>query len=233
MQHSDKVGELAKALAAAQGSMQGAKRDANNPFFNKMYADLAACWEACRTALSENGLAVIQTIRSEFDDQGEHLFVDTMLAHESGEWVKDSCEAPVAKPDAQGYGSAITYFRRYALSALVGIAPEDDDGEAATGRNNGEQVATRKARTPKPKAEKGTPPPDDTPQHVALLRQSFKNYCQHRAKHENRDLAGVLEEEKHFMFERYSIKTADDASEKLAGEMIDYFDSEVDKMEGR
>lgn len=124
---SESIAALAAALAKAQGEMQGAVKDSENPFFSSKYADLASVWDACRAALSKNGLAVIQMPRS--DENG--IEVETVLAHSSGEWMSETLRMPVVKTDAQKVGSAITYARRYALAAFVGVAPEDDDGNAA------------------------------------------------------------------------------------------------------
>jgi hypothetical protein len=128
---SPTVGELAKALARAQGVMRPAKKERSNPFFKSSYADLATLWETARSALSDNGMAVIQS--TEFAD-GE-MFIVTVLLHESGEWVRGRYRLKPVKDDPQSVGSAITYARRYALSAMVGITSEDedDDGNAATG----------------------------------------------------------------------------------------------------
>jgi hypothetical protein len=127
---SPSLAALAAALAKAQGQMSAAKKDALNPHFKSKYADLASIWDACRDVLSANGLAVIQRVGAAADS----VCVTTMLVHSSGEWVKDTCVMPVAQRTPQGVGSAITYARRYALSALVGVAAEDDDGNAASGR---------------------------------------------------------------------------------------------------
>ncbi len=122
------IGALAKALSLAQGVMSGAKKDRENPAFRSKYADLAAVWDACREALSKNGLAIIQTT----EPQGlEGVCVVTTLIHESGEWVRGRLFMPVTKRDAHGFGSAITYARRFALAAVAGISPEDDDANGA------------------------------------------------------------------------------------------------------
>src|SRR5271166_65459 len=85
MEHSQSLNELASALAKAQGKITGALKDSANPFFKSKYADLAACWDACRDALSENGLAVMQP--AEVDDQGVAV-ITTLLVHASGQWVR-------------------------------------------------------------------------------------------------------------------------------------------------
>lgn len=130
MNKSESIAGLAAALAKAQGQMKGAIKDSANPFFKSKYADLASVVEAIRAAFSANGLSYIQTVEPSEKDE---VRVETTLLHSSGEWI--SCgvlSLPVSKVDAQGYGSALTYARRYSLSAAVGVAPEDDDGNAAS-----------------------------------------------------------------------------------------------------
>jgi hypothetical protein len=110
--------------------MGGAKKDSTNPHFKTAYADLASVWDACRAPLANAGLSVVQLVSSE----GATATVETILAHSSGEWVSSLLAVPLTKVDAQGLGSAITYGRRYALAAIVGVCPADDDGEAAVAR---------------------------------------------------------------------------------------------------
>ena len=130
MNKSESIKELATALAKAQGSIKGAIKDSSNPFFKSKYADLASVVEAIRSAFAANGLSYIQTVEP---SQADEVRVETMILHESGEWISCGVLAlPVSKVDAQGYGSALTYARRYSLSAAVGVAPEDDDGNAAS-----------------------------------------------------------------------------------------------------
>lgn len=119
---------LAAALAKAQSEMEGAKKDVTNPHFKSKYADLASVWDAIRGPLTKNGLSVVQLLRS---IQGG-VEVETILLHSSGERIGDVFAVPASKADAQGYGSAATYARRYSLMALVGVAPEEDDGNAAS-----------------------------------------------------------------------------------------------------
>jgi hypothetical protein len=115
------------ALAAAQAAMGPALKQAVNPAFKSKYADLASVMEACLPALTANGICVMQPTGE--DEVGR--YVKTILAHVSGETVE--CRVPliVSKNDMQGYGSAVTYARRYGLMSMAGIAPEDDDGNAA------------------------------------------------------------------------------------------------------
>ena len=130
MNKSESIKELATSLAKAQGSIKGAIKDSSNPFFKSKYADLASVVEAIRSAFAANGLSYIQTVEP---SQADEVRVETMILHSSGEWISCGVLAlPVSKVDAQGYGSALTYARRYSLSAAVGVAPEDDDGNAAT-----------------------------------------------------------------------------------------------------
>lgn len=120
---------IATALASAQMNMGKALKHANNPHFRSKYADLGNVMDACLPALNEAGIAVIQPAGE--DEHGR--FVDTILIHgESGESLASRVPLIVQKNDMQGYGSAVTYARRYGLMAMAGIAPEDDDGNAAS-----------------------------------------------------------------------------------------------------
>jgi hypothetical protein len=136
---SEAIGALAAALSKAQADITGALKDSSNPFFKSKYADLASCWDACRKQLAANGLSVIQTTR--MAEQG--LVLVTTLAHSSGEWIAGEMPVLIAvqgksgefkEVTPQAQGSGITYARRYALAAIVGLAQVDDDAEAAQGR---------------------------------------------------------------------------------------------------
>jgi hypothetical protein len=129
MNQSDSIANLAKALSIVQGKLTYAKKDSANPFFKSKYADLESVWDACRELLAENNLSVMQ-FPGEFIDGCMSL--NTILAHSSGEWIGQEMSVPVTKPDAQGAGSALTYMRRYALAAVVGVVQADDDGNAAS-----------------------------------------------------------------------------------------------------
>ena len=129
MLQSESVKELNTALAKAQGELFAAKKDSINPHFKSKYADLASVWEACREALSSNGLSVTQ-MPAEF--QNNVMTLVTRISHSSGEWLEQTMTCPVGKPDPQGIGSCLTYMRRYALAAVVGVYQDDDDANNAS-----------------------------------------------------------------------------------------------------
>lgn len=121
------MNSIAAALAKAQQAMGKALKQSNNPHFRSKYADLGNVMDACLPALNAQGIAVVQPVV--MTEHGNA--VRTTLIHESGESL--SCDVPLllGKNDMQGLGSAITYARRYGLMSMAGIAPEDDDGNAA------------------------------------------------------------------------------------------------------
>jgi len=130
MNKSDTISELAKALATFQGKMTAVKKDATNPFYKSKYATLDTIWETIRKPLSENGLSVAQTMNL---TPSSESVLETTLYHTSGEWISGTQLVSPVKDDPQSLGSAISYARRYSLSAILGIvADEDDDGNAAT-----------------------------------------------------------------------------------------------------
>jgi len=125
---SEAINELATALAKAQGEMGAATKDSLNPHFGNKYADLASIWEACRAPLTKHGLCVLQPLSAE----GARVTVTTILAHCSGQWISERLTMTAQQATPQAVGSAVTYGRRYALASMVGIAPDDDDGNAAS-----------------------------------------------------------------------------------------------------
>ena len=125
------IKQIAAALVKAQKAFGPALKSSSNPHFKSRYADLAACVEAVMDGLNDNGIALIQQTHE--CDSG--VIVETVFLHESGEiFSAGKLHVPAVKHDAQGYGSALTYARRYSLMAACGIAPEDDDGNAASKR---------------------------------------------------------------------------------------------------
>lgn len=122
---------LASSLVKAQRAFAPALKTSTNPHFKSRYVDLAGCIEAVIDGLNENGIFLMQPTR--LDESG--VTVETIFVHESGETLSAGVfHVPASKQDAQGYGSALTYARRYSLMAACGIAPEDDDGNAASSR---------------------------------------------------------------------------------------------------
>lgn len=137
---------IAKAFVAAKKTFAPALKSSANPHFKSKYADLANCLEAVNDALLDAGIAVYQET-SECDNG---IVVETVFLHESGESLRGGkLHVPASKQDPQGYGSALTYARRYSLMAACGIAAEDDDGNAAS--------------KPTPKPAKGGNPLDQIP----------------------------------------------------------------------
>lgn len=154
MKTSEQINELVAALSKAQGVMRAADKDAKNDHFRSQYATLASVWDAVRGPLSSNGLCVVQTMNSESDLLQS---LTTRLYHSSGQWIESFSILNPTKNDPQGIGSATTYFKRYHLMALTGIAADDDDdGNAASlrPRQQPEQTPPPAAVTPKttPKA---------------------------------------------------------------------------------
>jgi hypothetical protein len=130
MNHSDSVGNLGKALAKAQTQLSGVRTDSTNPHFKSRYASLAAVNDAVLPVLSANGIAVLQGLSS---PDIKCVGVSTTFIHgESGEWWTEELFLPPARIDPQGFGSAITYGRRYLLMAMAGVATDDDDGNEAS-----------------------------------------------------------------------------------------------------
>lgn len=136
--------KIATALVKAQKAFGPALKTSTNPHFKSKYADLAACIEAVIDALNENGIALVQ--QSHHCEDG--VIIETLFIHESGETISGGKFHVVAsKQDPQGYGSAMTYARRYALQAACGIAPEDDDGNKAVAAPRAAEKPSRAVRS--------------------------------------------------------------------------------------
>lgn len=123
------MSKIAPAFIQAKKEFSPAFKTSTNPHFKSKYANLDACIEAVNEALLNNGIAMIQ--RTFEDEHG--VTVETVFLHETGETIESGkFHVPASKQDPQGYGSALTYARRYSLMTACGIAPEDDDGNAAS-----------------------------------------------------------------------------------------------------
>lgn len=129
MQFSDPCGKVIPAFIAAREAMANVRKNAQNPHLKNNYANLEAFLGAIRPALEANKLVIVQTERVE--PGHKDLILETVILHESGQYIAGELSMPVAKWDAQGKGSALTYARRYAISGMFGIAQADDDGHAA------------------------------------------------------------------------------------------------------
>lgn len=127
---TDERAELAAALSAAQSEIYSAPKTEKNPFFKSTYADLASVRAAIREAFGKHGLSIVQIPHTSNGD----VLVTTILMHKSGQFIEGTLAIKPVKGDPQGVGSAITYARRYSLMAFAGVAPDDDDGNAASGK---------------------------------------------------------------------------------------------------
>jgi hypothetical protein len=128
MERSESISKISAALVLAQAEMGGALKANTNPHFKSKYADLESVMDAIKPAIAKHDLAFVQVGHDAESAAG----IETIILHNSGEWISaGKTFVPVSKSDAQGYGSALTYARRYSLMAAFGVAPEDDDGNAA------------------------------------------------------------------------------------------------------
>jgi hypothetical protein len=139
MNKSESIIELAKALAKAQGEMKNPPFDSKNPHFRNSYASLASVRDTVTPVLAKHGLSVSQLL--EASDRG--VKCETILLHESGEWISSVLELPAAKQDAQSYGSAATYCRRYALQAICNVVGDADDDANTASAPEARQAYTR------------------------------------------------------------------------------------------
>lgn len=152
---SPSIGKLAEALAKAQLKFAPVLKDSENPYYKSKYADLATVIEATRKHLAAEGISVLQMPHANFNGNAENatLTVTTLMAHTSGEWISSDLTLPAMmkeRVDSQSVGSAITYARRYALSAMTGVAQEDDDGNKSVGigsKEDAKAVASKKLRS--------------------------------------------------------------------------------------
>ncbi len=158
MNTSQEIKQISKAIVNAQPEIAAALKDSTNPHFRSKYADLTAVWHACKDVLKQHKLAVLQFF--EPCEKDGHILTVTRLVHESGEWMEGQLLLPYKDNNPQSVGSAITYARRYSLSAMLGIVTEeDDDGNNASQQSYAKPAPKEEAR-PKvePKVVKGVDP---------------------------------------------------------------------------
>lgn len=171
MNQSENINELATALSKAQGEMQAAIKDSINPFFKSKYADLGSVWDAARPVLSKNGLCIMQGTEM----IGEKIVMVTTLAHSSGQWVKSFLPLNPSKNDSQGVGAAITYLRRYSLSALVGVVcDDDDDGETAVGRGQPKEDHKKHQKASTPPFTNNIPKPNELVDAAKITKEQLE-----------------------------------------------------------
>lgn len=144
MNTSDSITKIAPALLTAQKAITFAVKDSTNPHFKSKYADLSSVIDAVKPALNEAGIAFLQMPAPSDRDS---LALTTRLIHESGEWIESTATCPLQKSDPQGYGSAVTYLKRYSLASAVGLYQEDDDGNAASKPGNNVRAFVSGPRT--------------------------------------------------------------------------------------
>lgn len=157
MNRSESIAQIAPALVAAQGQFGPIVKDGKNPAFRSKYATLDGIMAAIRPALVANGLAVVQGAVHPETDGGKlvGLTVESVLVHTSGEWMATVVPVPVAKSDAHGLGSALSYGRRYGISALLALTTDEDDDGNAAARPPQRQDPRQDSRQERPSA----PPP--------------------------------------------------------------------------
>jgi len=152
MKRSEDFREITKALRKSQGEIVQPKKDSKNPFYKSAYSDLPTCWEACKNVINSNGISLLQTTTPKEDG----MLLETTLIHdESGQWIQSDFPISFFMPpdknnpserrmNSQEIGSAITYGRRFSLCCVLMLCPEDDDGNAASGKQS---IATRRIIT--------------------------------------------------------------------------------------
>ena len=131
MEKSESIKNIAIAMCKAQKEMGGAIKGAENPFFKSNYADLGEVIRVVKEPFANNGLSFVQFPIND----GDKIGVETILMHESGEWLSGKFTVKATKQDAQGAGSVITYCKRYGLQAVAGVPSEDDDGNSASNKS--------------------------------------------------------------------------------------------------
>lgn len=231
---SETIGALAAALAKAQGSLNAALKDSKNPHLKNKYADLASIWNAAREPLAANELAVIQTT-DDSGDGGQYLV--TTLAHSSGEWIKGYLRISTEGANKgvnlnQALGSSISYMRRYALAAIVGVIQDDDDGNASSGNGNTQQ--RQQAPPPRPH----TPNETERQHHrnrkeiISAVEKGEKTLARNEFERDNsrkKHLGNVdlnkasipqLEKFREHLLTKWRDKVAVDAAKTLDGEIV-------------
>jgi len=210
MNKSESIQNIAKALVGFQSEVKNPTNTAENPFFKSKYAPLPDILNDVRPLLAKHGLSLLQAPSGD----GDKIVITTLLMHESGEWI-ETCPLILKadKATAQGAGSAITYGRRYALSAVLGISSEDDDdGNQATKPTDKKATTATAEATSKPKP---TSPPTQTgellsdPQRKKIYAVTTK-------------MSIKPEDVKKMMLQRYKIDDSKQLTKKQASDFIEF-----------
>tara|TARA_Y100000310_G_scaffold281426_1_gene301888 strand:+ start:710 stop:1390 length:681 start_codon:yes stop_codon:yes gene_type:complete len=168
MNQSESIKAIAPALLAAQKAIKKVSKTADNPYFKSKYADLVAVIDATKKPLNDNDIVFLQAVGG----NGDGPYVETVLLHTSGEWVSTQTPIYCKKPDdPQAFGSGVTYSKRYALQALLGLPSEDDDGEAAVARDKAE--ASPDAETTTTREERAAKPDENMANEFDVLLKSW------------------------------------------------------------
>jgi hypothetical protein len=194
--------EFNKAFIKAQQQIRAAKKDSDNPAFRSKYADLESVADACREALNSNGIAFLQ--KPIMPRVENCVSVETTLLHAEGHREIGVCDIPLAKRDAHGYGSALSYGRRYGLAAMAGVVTGDDDANAASDKSTTKgapvtgQIASLKSNLKSAKAVKLSPsgtlewPPELAGQSMESLNRAQLEWCIKKATQEAQSSPGVV-----------------------------------------
>jgi hypothetical protein len=156
---SPEIGTIAEAIAKAQAELENIDKGGVNPAFRAKYVKLGDVLDEVRPKFAKHGIAIIQHA---INGDGSNVGVATLFAHSSGQWIESRLYVAPTKFDAQGAGSAITYLRRYSLMAMAGVAPDDDDGNAAVAKPEARKApaAQSRPRDAAPATPFDEPPPN-------------------------------------------------------------------------
>lgn len=192
---SPEVKEIAAALMKAQANLKPAHKDSTNPHFRSKYADLSAIWDAAKTVLAPNGLSVTQTFSN--GTGGETVTIVTTLLHTSGQWISSALTLKPSKADPQGVGSAITYGRRYGLSAILGIvADDDDDGNAASGHSS-------HSNAPEPERHAPEVREAQTPRNAPETSSDWRSFPMPKFTKKTGTLGSIAEDDLRYWMDKY------------------------------
>lgn len=193
MQQSEQINEIAAALSKAQSQIEGAVKDANNPFYKSKYADLSSIIEAVKGPLANNGLSIVQLVG--FDDENRE-FLETQISHSSGQFFRGRILIKSKDQSPQAQGSAISYARRYALQAALNVPVFDDDAEMAQASFRKPQTNVPPVQTvPLTKTSEPTPEAPTSPATATSIQMNRISYLINKLKLDPAKLAERLDKQ--------------------------------------